>query len=155
MGADIKILMGILNQQIPVVGPGVDGEPPVFDEADFQSRFRIPRAVFMRIYNDIKDEPFFRQRVNATGRPQALPLQNIVAALRVPGNGEAADRPDEYVRLSKSTTSAAVKNFIEVIVNNYESAYLRALTYEDITRILAFNKNRGLPGCIGSLDCSH
>ena len=93
--------------------------------------------------------------MNATGRPHAHPLEQVVAALRVLGIGEAADRPDEYVRLSKSTTSAAVKNFIEVIVNNYESAYLRALTYEDITRILAFNKNRGLPGCIGSLDCSH
>jgi len=47
----------------------VDGEPPVLDEADFESRFRMPRAVFMRVYNDIKEEQFFRQRVNATGRP--------------------------------------------------------------------------------------
>jgi len=34
---------------------GVDGEPPVFDEADFESRFRMPRAVFMRVNNDIKE----------------------------------------------------------------------------------------------------
>jgi len=134
---------------------GVDGEAPVFDEADFESRFRMPRAVIMRVYNDIKDEPFFRQRVNATGRQQAHPLQEVVAALRVLGNGEAADRPDEYVRFSKSTTNAAVKSFIEFIVIKYESTYLRALTEKDITRILAFNKDRGLPGCIGSLDCSH
>jgi len=134
---------------------GADGEPPVFDEADFESRFRMPRAVFMRVYNDIKDEPFFRQRVNATGRPQAHPLQKVVAALRILSNGEAADRPDQYVRLSKSTTNAIVKSFIEFIVNKYESTYLRPPRDEDITRILAFNKDRGLPGCMGSLDCSH
>jgi len=51
-----------------------------------------------------------RQRVNATGRPQAHPLQKCVAALRVLSNGEAADRPDEYVRLSNSTTNAAIKS---------------------------------------------
>jgi len=104
----------------------------------------------MRVDNDIKDEPFFCQRVNATGRPQAHPLQKVVAALRVLSNGEAADRPDENDRLSKSTTNAAVKSFIEFIVKKYESTYLRAPTDEDITRILAFNKYRGLPGCIGS-----
>ena len=134
---------------------GVDGEPPVFDEADCESRFRMPRAVFMRVYNDIKDKPFFRQLVNATGRPQAHRLQTVVASPRVLGNGEAADRPDEYVRLSKSTTNAAVESFIEFIVNKYESTYVRAPTNEDIARILAFNEDRGLPGCIGSLDCSH
>jgi len=53
---------------------GVDGEPPVFDEADFESRLRTPRAVFMRIYNDIQDETFFCQCNNATGRSQALLL---------------------------------------------------------------------------------
>jgi len=109
----------------------------------------------MRVYNDIKDEPFFRQRVNATGRPQAHPLQKDVAALRVLGNGVAADRPDEYVRLSKSTTNAAVKSFIEFIVNKNKSTYLRAPTNENITSTLAYNKDRCLPGCIGSLDCSH
>ena len=61
---------------------GVYCEPPVFDEADSESRFRMLRAVFMRIYNDIKDEPLFRQRVSATGRSQTHPLQKVVAALR-------------------------------------------------------------------------
>jgi len=109
----------------------------------------------MCVYNDIKDEQSFRQRVNATGRPQAHPLQKVVTALRVLGNGVAADRPDEYVRLSKSTTNADVRSFIEFIVIKYESTFLHAPTDEDISRILAFNKDRGFPGCIGSLDCSH
>jgi len=71
------------------------------------------------------------------------------------GNGDAADRLDEYVRLLRSTTNVAVKSFIEFIVNKYESTYLRAPKNEEITRILAFNKDCGFPGCIGSLECSH
>jgi len=39
------------------------GESPAISKADFESRFRMPRAVFMRIYNKIKDEPLFGQRV--------------------------------------------------------------------------------------------
>jgi len=128
----------------------VDGEPPVFAEKDVDSRFRMPRAVFTHVYNDIKGEPC--QRVNVTGRPQAHPVQKFVRFL---SNGEAADSPEEYVRLEKSTTNAALKNFIKFIVNKYDSTYLRALTDQDITRILTFNKDRALASCIGSLDCSH
>jgi len=65
------------------------------------------------------------------------------------------DRPDEDVRLSKSTTNAAVKYFIEFIIHKYESTYLATPTVKDIARILAFNKELGLPDCLGSLECSH
>jgi len=93
--------------------------------------------------------------VNATGRPHAHPLQQVVAALRVLGIGEAADRPDEYVRVLKSTTNATFKKFIKVIVNKYDSSYLRAPTDDDIMPILAFNEDRGFPGCTSSLHCRH
>jgi len=73
---------------------GVDGQDPVFNEHDFETRFRVPRAVFRRVYSEVKDAPFFRRRINATGRPQAHPLQKVVAAFRVLANGEAADRAD-------------------------------------------------------------
>ena len=53
----------------------VNGAPPVYDEADFERRFRVPRSVFLRIYHAVKDRPFIALRINATGRPQAHPLQ--------------------------------------------------------------------------------
>jgi len=79
---------------------GLDGNEPVYDEATFERRFRVPRVVFERIFADIKDEPFWRQTVNATGRPQAYALQKLVAAFRVLAFGETYYRADEYVRLS-------------------------------------------------------
>jgi len=73
---------------------GLDGSPPVHDEADFERRFRVPRSVFLRIYHAVRGRPFVAQRNNATGRPQAHPLQKVVAAFRVIAYGEAPDRTD-------------------------------------------------------------
>jgi len=82
---------------------GLNRDPPVYNEGDFERRFRVPRSVFLRIYNAVKDRPSFAQRINATGRLQAHPLRKVVAAFRVIAYGEAPDRTDEYVRLSAST----------------------------------------------------
>lgn len=134
---------------------GVDGKDPVYDEADFERRFRVPRTVFMRIFDAIKDQPSFRQRINATGRPQAHPLQKVVAAFRVIAYGEAYDRTDEYVRLSRSTIAVATKKLMSFIVRRFTPEYLRQPTKEELLAILKRNAERGLPGCIGSIDCSH
>lgn len=134
---------------------GVDGEPPVYQEVDFERRFRVPRAVFMKVYNAVKEEPFFKQRINATGRPQAHPLQKVVAAFRVIAYGESYDRADEYVRLSRSTVQVATKKLMAFIVERYSSVYLRDPTAADLERILARNAERGMPGCMGSIDCAH
>ena len=100
---------------------GMNGEPPVYDERDFERRFRVPRSVFMRIYEDIKGELWWQQRPNATGRLQAHPLQKLVAAFRVLAYGETPDRADEYVRLSKSTIHEATNRLVAFVVRRYEA----------------------------------
>ena len=134
---------------------GLNGEPPVYNEGDFERRFRVPRSVFLRIYNAVKDRPFFAQRINATGRLQAHPLQKVVAAFRVIAYGEAPDRTDEYVRLSASTIAMSVRELMRFIVDEFGPSYLRPPTTEELQRILTRNAERGMPGCMGSLDCSH
>lgn len=134
---------------------GINGRPPVYDETDFERRFRVPRAVFLRVYEAIKSQPSFRQTINATGRRQAHPLQKVVAAFRVMAYGESYDRADEYVRLSRSTVSHCTKKLSEFIEGHFSPAYLRKPTYGEVASILARNQERGLPGCIGSLDCMH
>jgi len=134
---------------------GVDGLPPVVGREQFERRFRVPMSVFLRIYRAIKDRPFWMQRVNATGQPQAHPLQKLVAVFRVLAYGESYDRADEYVRLSRSTIATAVKLFTEFMVDDFGPLYLRPPTRREIESILARNAERGLPGCLGWLDCSH
>lgn len=90
-------------------------EARIYDESDFETRFREPRSVFRRVYLSLKDVPLFQQRVCGTERLQTHPLQLIVAAIRVLAYGEAADRTDEYVRLSCSTVAQATKMTLEFI----------------------------------------
>ena len=127
----------------------------MYDEGTFERLFRVPRAVFDRIYDDIKEEPFWRQTVNAMGRPQAYALRKLVAAFCVLAFGESYDRADEYVRLSKATIEACVKRLLDFLISRYEPEYLRRPTPAEVAVILERSAARGLPGCTGSLDCSH
>ena len=115
----------------------------------------MPRSVFMSIYEAIRYLPFWRQRINATGRLQAHALQKLVTAFRVLAYGESYDRADEYVRLSKSTIEVATKKLIECFVEEWEPDYLRPPNANEYEQILERNAARGMPGCIGRLDCSH
>jgi len=96
---------------------GLDGSFPVYDKADLERRFRVPRSVFLRIYPAVKVRPFFAKGMNATGRPQAHPLLKVVAAFRVIAYGEAPDRTDEYVRLSASTIAMSVRELLRLNVH--------------------------------------
>lgn len=73
---------------------GVDGEPPVKDDREFDRRFRVPRAFLVRLYQALNDRPWWKQSVNATRRVQSHPMQNLVSALRVLAYGEETDRSD-------------------------------------------------------------
>jgi len=98
---------------------GLSGDPPLYNEGDFERRFCVPRSVFLRIYNAVKHRPFFAQRINATGRLQAHPLQKVVAAFRVIAYREAPDRTDEYVRLSASSIAMSVRELMRFIVDEF------------------------------------
>lgn len=134
---------------------GVGEQPPVYSENDFERRFRVPRSIFEEIYAGVRRRPYWRQRTNATGRLQAHPLQKLVGAFRVLAYGEASDRGDEYVRLSASTIAEATRHLVDYLVERYEPTYLRPPTNEEVAYILERNAARGMPGCLGSIDCSH
>jgi len=134
---------------------GVDWQPPVYGDETFERRFRVPRSVFMGIYEAIRDRLFWRQSINATGRPQAYALQKLVPVFRVLACAESYDRADKCVRLSKSTIEVATKKLIEFIVEEWEPVYVRPPSDEKVKRMLERNAAWGMPGCIGSLDFSH
>jgi len=143
-------LQGILRDYF-----GLGGLPPIYDERDFETQFRVPRAVFWRVYMAVKDEPFFQQRINATDKLQAHPLQVVVAAFRVISYGEAADRAEEYLRLSRTTIATSNKLLMDFIVKRWGPTYLRRPNQDELSKIMDRNKERGMPGCISSLDCCH
>jgi len=134
---------------------GVDGVPPVYGEDAFEERFRLPRPVFNRLFRAICIEPMWRRTVNATGRPQAHAIQKLSAALRVLGYEEPFDHADEYCRLSRSTIDMYTRRLTHFIIDKWEPTYLRRPNAEELEHILTRNAARGMPGCMGSIDCTH
>jgi len=134
---------------------GWQGRPPLYGDKVFTRRFRVGRDVFLEMYDKLRGRSFWRQDVNATGRPQSHALRKVVGAFRVLAYGETYDRADEYARLSKATITIAVHKLIDFVVKQYAASYLRAPSDAELRVVLDRNKARGFPGCIGSIDCSH
>jgi len=49
----------------------------------------------------------------------------------------------------------SVREFMRFILDKFGSSYWRPPTHEELQRILTRNAERGMPGCMGSLECSH
>jgi len=133
---------------------GWAGRPPVYGERYFRTRFRMSTALFLHNCDALRNRRWWRRQINATGRPQAHPLQKLFAAIRVLASGEAYDRGDENVRLSRSTIAVAVDKFVRFIIQRFGPEYLRPPNDAELNDILQRNAARGMPGCIKSMDCS-
>lgn len=59
------------------------------------------------------------------------------------------------MRLSRSTIAAATTKLVDFIVTEFEPHYLRPPNDEELSRILKRNEEQGMPGCMGSIECSH
>lgn len=125
-------------------------EEPVYSEADFERRFRTPRAVFNRIHDALCARPFFQRKTDALNKPGIHPLQKIVAAMRMMAYGVAGDAVDEYVRMSAPSALRCLKEFTAAVVEVFESEYLRSPTAEDMQRNARINAARAVGGVLAS-----
>jgi hypothetical protein len=130
-------------------------ETPTYDDKMFTRRFRIPRAVFDRIYKDVSARPEFVRKCHALEKPGLHPLQRVVEASRKLSYGVASDAVDEYVRISESSAHELPAKFCRAVCELYGVEYGSQPTEDYLRRILKINANRGFPGCVGSIDCQH
>ncbi|KAH9153643.1 hypothetical protein AeRB84_004144 [Aphanomyces euteiches] len=113
------------------------GTDHYYNDDDFRRRFRVPKAVFHRVCQDIvRTDPRLRRLKDATGKYGASTNQKVTAALRVLGYGITADAVDEYCRIAESTAMVCVKRYCKAIVETYESQYLRSPNLDEISSIL-------------------
>lgn len=132
------------------------GEESIYDEQDFNRRFRMPRSVFDKINNGINGRGSFKQSYNCTGKAGIHPLCRLTAVLRMIAYGDAADRQDEYMHLSETSTIDSMKEFSRLMVEVFGEQYLcRNPTPQERYRILELNKKRLFPGMFASWDCKH
>lgn len=128
----------------------------VYPASMFRRRFRMQKALFMRIHNAVlQADDYFVQKPDCIGNPGISSLQKQVAALRMLCYGSAGDAVDEYVRIGESTAISSFKHFVEAVVDCFGDEYLRHPSEDDVRINLEINRRRGFPGMFGSLDCTH
>ena len=88
-----------------------NGPDSVYDEADCERRFRLPRQVFDRIQSRIIGHGCFVQKMDATKKQGVHPLVRLTACLRKLAYGTADDQQDEYLRLSETLLNNNIKEF--------------------------------------------
>lgn len=116
----------------------------------------MSRRLFSRILKGVQDnERFFVTSTDAAGRRRVSGLQKAMAALKQMTTVCSADECETYPRVSESTANVALKLFSKAIVQTFGEEYLRSPTEEDAKRLLAENEERGFPGMLGSLGCTH
>ncbi|KAJ9567291.1 hypothetical protein OSB04_003257 [Centaurea solstitialis] len=130
---------------------------PVYDDNDFERRFRMKRRLFLKIVEDLEREyEFFRWTHDARGVKGFSPLQKCTSAIRQLAYGTAADATDEYLQMSETTSRECFTNFCEGIIHLYMRRYLRKPTANDVQLLFALHEQQhGLPGMLGSIHCMH
>lgn len=129
---------------------------PTYDSVMFRRRYRMSKALFLRIHNKlVSEDPYFPQKRDATGLLGCSALQKTTAAMRQLCYNTPPDALDENLRVSKTVAADSLEHFVNGVVEHFGSEYLRAPNEEDIARICAVNKARGFSGMWGSLDCMH
>ncbi|XP_058449338.1 uncharacterized protein LOC131429296 [Malaya genurostris] len=132
------------------------GDQPVYNEKMFLRRFRMPKEMFLRVVEALEGKnDYFRQKVDAVGKPGLTAIQKCFAAVRMLAYGIAADSLDEYTRMGDSTAMQSLKQFCQTIISVFGDYYLRLPNKNDIERLITENGKRGFPGMVGSIDCWH
>jgi hypothetical protein len=133
------------------------GDNPFYSERMFERRFGMPRAVFSRVFDDLKTTDAFQRKYNLVNRTWGIyPLNTFCCCLRILVYGEAADKLDEYFQIAESTAAEYLLDFCTLIGHRFGDFYLnRCPTAAEKERVLALNKQRGFPGMFASWDCKH
>jgi hypothetical protein len=135
------------------------GEESLYNEIDFERRFRMPRSVFNRIHDALveeREEPFIQKYCSVTKKPGISPLCRLVACLRKVCYGDADDREDEYLQLSETSMNESMKAFTRIVVEKFGDEYLnRCPSQAETKRALDMMAKRHFRGAFGAWDCKH
>jgi hypothetical protein len=92
-------------------------EDCVYTEEQFARRYRMPKSLVLKIMEIVKkNNSYFEQRPDCTGKMGLSTEQKVSASLRLLAYGVAADAVDEYFRLAPSTALKTLKEFCKTIV---------------------------------------
>ncbi|XP_004296239.1 PREDICTED: uncharacterized protein LOC101310791 [Fragaria vesca subsp. vesca] len=125
-------------------------ENPIHGEDIFQRRFRMHRALFIRIVDGVTDyDSYFVQKRDGASRLGLSSLQKCTTTMRMLAYGVGADAVDDYIRIGESTAIEALRRFVQAVIDVFGAQYLRRPTAEDICRLLSIGECCEFRGMLG------
>jgi hypothetical protein len=100
-------------------------------------------------------DPYFDTLTDAAGKRGLHSELKIAVCLRYLGAGIGADQWDDKWEMSKTVIKKLAHRFCLAIVKAFGQEHLRLPTLAELNDISQRNALRGLPGCMGSIDCMH
>ena len=79
----------------------------------------------------------------------------IMIGLRILGRDNCADDISEFLNIGESSITPIFKQFIHGCVKYLYSRYVYIPEREEMQQVRKVYERLGLPGCIGSMDCTH
>ena len=134
------------------------GETPLYPLRSFRRRFRVPRALMLKIAQDLMEfnPDIWKTRVDAAGRSGQQTEVKVMVCLRVLGSGCSLEDVDDKARMAPETVRYYMKHFVKDIQAIYGSDYLNRYSGRvELQRIAAKYADDGFVGCIGAVDCCH
>jgi hypothetical protein len=93
-----------------------------YDKVDFEWRFHMPQTVFNKIQEKIiGEEPFIQYTNPITQKLQIRPLVWLTVCLRHLAYGDATDREDENLQMSKKCLTTQSRNSTNLLLNTLAS----------------------------------
>lgn len=133
-----------------------NGPDSVYDDTDFERRFRMSRRLFNGIHSMVVGRDPFIHKKDALGRLGIYPLTKLVAVMRYLAYGVAYDALDENFAIGESTVPPLVRRYCALMKELFGKQYLnRAPTAQERQSISSAMAKKGFPGCIASWDCKH
>ena len=133
------------------------GENPVYSLRQFRQRFRVPRALFFRLRDDLvaHNPRVWSQRKDCFGKWGQPTDVKVLLCLRYIGTGRSFDDLDDSSRMARETARQYVNQFY-IDVNEIYGAefYNRYPNRAELKEIAERYEDAGFPGCIGAVDCT-
>ncbi len=112
--------------------------------------YRVPYPVFKEYL-----VPLCRQH-NLFGKPSDVPVTlKLLCVLRMLGRGTDADTISEISGIGESTINKFFKLFCRNFVQFFYQQFISVPDEEDMKAISEIYGKLGLPGALGSMDCTH
>lgn len=118
---------------------------------EFKRRYRLTPLQFDTLLDELK--PHLPERQVGTGGRRQVPVwAKVLNTLDVLGRGQYFDDVASRAEMGEETVRMHVRQVL-VAICKLRSKYIPPLTDDMFAELEAPYKLRGLPGCVGSIDC--